>query len=140
MLNLIIYSNFVFKYPESRRLSHATLPLVPRRQSNVTQESSKQGRPESHHIGSNIRTKRNISNSTANSPQKKKDKKKDWKEKQKEEEGEGVDVIPIVGGVMIASVLGLPVVFIAGIKLGLFAAIGGGAMGYTTGKMFSDHG
>ena len=43
----------------------------------------------------------------------------------------GMDPIPVFGGVLIASVLGGPVVF---------AAIGGGIMGYTTGKMFSDHG
>ena len=55
------------------------------------------------------------------------------------EEG-GIDPIPVFGGVLIASVLGGPVVFIAGLKLGMFAAIGGAAMGYTTGKMFSDHG
>ena len=29
---------------------------------------------------------------------------------------------------------------IAGLKLGLFAALGGGVMGYTTGKMFEEHG
>ena len=55
------------------------------------------------------------------------------------EEG-GMNPIPMFGGVLIASVLGGPVVFIAGLKLGMFAAIGGGIMGYTTGKMFSDHG
>ena len=27
----------------------------------------------------------------------------------------------------------------AGLKLGMFAAIGGGMMGYTTGKMFAEH-
>ena len=69
-------------------------------------------------------------------PKKKKDKKEDAKA---QEEG-GVDVIPVFGGVMVASVLGGPVVLIAGLKLGMFAAIGGGIMGYTTGKMFSDHG
>ena len=51
-----------------------------------------------------------------------------------------MDVIPIVGGVFIGGVLGVPVILIAGLKLGMFAAIGAGAMGYTTGKMFSDHG
>ena len=28
---------------------------------------------------------------------------------------------------------------VAGLKLGMFAAIGGGIMGYTTGKMFAEH-
>ena len=55
------------------------------------------------------------------------------------EEG-GMNPIPMFGGVLLASVLGGPVVLIAGLKLGMFAAIGGGIMGYTTGKMFSDHG
>ena len=27
----------------------------------------------------------------------------------------------------------------AGLKLGMFAAVGGGIMGYTTGKMFAEH-
>ena len=31
------------------------------------------------------------------------------------------------------------VFFAAGIKLGMFAGMAGGAMGYTTGKMFADH-
>ena len=62
------------------------------------------------------------------------------KEEAKVKEKGGMDPIPVFGGVLIASVLGGPVVFIAGLKLGMFAAIGGGIMGYTTGKMFSDHG
>jgi hypothetical protein len=52
--------------------------------------------------------------------------------KKKKEQGGGMDVIPIVGGVFI-------VILIACLKLGMFSAIGGGAMGFTTGKMFSDH-
>ena len=74
--------------------------------------------------------------SPAKQPKKKKEANKETKEKK---EG-GMDPIPVFGGVLIASVLGGPVVFIAGLKLGMFAAIGGGIMGYTTGKMFSDHG
>ena len=46
----------------------------------------------------------------------------------------------MVCAVFIASVFGGPVCLIANLKLGMFAAIGGGIMGYTTGKMFSDHG
>ena len=30
-------------------------------------------------------------------------------------------------------------VLVAGLKLGMFAAVGGGIMGYTTGKMFAEH-
>ena len=97
---------------------------------------------ESSKIGSNICSKRlapNFPISGSSLTPKKKEKKKDWKEKE-EEEGGGVDVIPIVGGVFVGGVLGVPVMLIAGLKLGMFAAIGAGAMGYTTGKMFSDHG
>ena len=42
-------------------------------------------------------------------------------------------------GIFVATVVGTPVFFAAGIKLGMFAGIAGGAMGYTTGKMFADH-
>ena len=35
--------------------------------------------------------------------------------------------------------LNLEHVSVAGLKLGMFAAIGGGIMGYTTGKMFKEH-
>ena len=129
--------------PASRRPSVSTRgPSTSRRPSVWHQNIPKIQKVESSHIGSNVRTKRSQPNSTISgesSGTKVKEKVKDWKEKQNEEE-EGVDVIPIVGGVLIASVLGLPVVLIAGLKLGMFAAIGGGAMGYTTGKMFSDHG
>ena len=51
-----------------------------------------------------------------------------------------IDVIPIFCAVTIASILGGPVCLVANLKLGMFAAIGGGIMGYTTGRMFSDHG
>ena len=43
------------------------------------------------------------------------------------------------GAVFIATCVGGPAVLVAGLKLGMFAAIGGGIMGYTTGKMFADH-
>lgn len=49
-------------------------------------------------------------------------------------------VVPVAGAVLIASILGGPVCFIAGLKLGAFAALGGGIMGYTTGKMLEEHG
>ena len=43
------------------------------------------------------------------------------------------------GAVFIASCIGGPAILVAGLKLGMFAAIGGGIMGYTTGKMFAEH-
>ena len=43
------------------------------------------------------------------------------------------------GAVFIATCVGGPAVLVAGLKLGMFAAIGGGIMGYTTGKMFAEH-
>ena len=67
-------------------------------------------------------------------------KKKRRRQKKAEEEESSIDPIPITCAVMIASVFGGPVCLIANLKLGMFAAIGGGIMGYTTGRMFSDHG
>ena len=54
------------------------------------------------------------------------------------DEGGGSD-IPMAVGMFVATMVGTPVFFAAGIKLGMFAGIAGGAMGYTTGKMFADH-
>ena len=71
---------------------------------------------------------------------KKKKKKKKKQSEEDDEEESHIDPIPIVCAVMIASVFGGPVCLIANLKLGMFAAIGGGIMGYTTGRMFSDHG
>ena len=75
---------------------------------------------------------------TAPELRKKKKKKKDAKKGDDEEEG--IDVLPIVGGVSIALIVGAPVYIVSNIKLAMFTAIGGGIMGYTTGKMFSDWG
>ena len=47
--------------------------------------------------------------------------------------------MPIAGGLVVATFVGGPVIFLAGLKLGMFAAIGGGIMGYATGKMFAEH-
>ena len=100
-------------------------------------------------IGSNIRTARHssvptvpdITEETVECVKKKRKKKKKQVENEAEEEEESsIDPIPIVCAVMIASVFGGPVCLIANLKLGMFAAIGGGIMGYTTGRMFSDHG
>ena len=65
--------------------------------------------------------------------------KKKVKEK-KEEERSQLPVVPMAGAVVIASVLGGPVCLMAGIKLGMVAALGGGIMGYTTGRMIEEHG
>jgi hypothetical protein len=142
----------IFTFPDMRRSSHCLPDLETRRPSHCLPDLASRRpchdqpdlikRAESSRIGSNVRSNRLAPNSQISGPSsttKKKEKKKDWKEKE-EEEGGGVDVIPIVGGVFIGGVLGVPVILIAGLKLGMFAAIGGGAMGYTTGKMFSDHG
>ena len=58
--------------------------------------------------------------------------KKKRRRKKKAEEENSIDPIPIVCAVMIASVFRGPVCLIANLKLGI--------MGYTTGRMFSDHG
>ena len=91
-------------------------------------------------IGSNVRSSRQRQNTAEEEEQTKKKKKKKKKSDEEEEEEEGIDAIPIVCAVLIASCFGGPVCLIANLKLGMFAAIGGGIMGYTTGKMFSDHG
>ena len=51
----------------------------------------------------------------------------------------GASQVPKAGALFIATCLGSPVCVVAGLKLGLFAAVAGGIMGYTTGKMFAEH-
>ena len=85
---------------------------------------------ESSHIGCHIRTRRD----TLAPPRKLK--KKDTPEKKSSES----HVLPMVAAVLVASCLGGPVMFAAGLKLGVFAAVGGGMMGYTTGKIIQEHG
>ena len=46
---------------------------------------------------------------------------------------------PWPGAVFIAGCIGGPAILVAGLKLGICAAIGGGIMGYTTGKIVADH-
>ena len=62
---------------------------------------------------------------------------KDWKNTNQDKDSE---VLPMFGAMFIASCLGGPVCVLAGMKLGLFAAVGGGMVGYTTGKMFAESG
>ena len=47
--------------------------------------------------------------------------------------------MPVFVGLICAGTLATPVILFMGLKLGMFAAIGGGIMGYATGKMFAEH-
>ena len=47
--------------------------------------------------------------------------------------------VPIAGALFIAPCVGSPVMALAGLKLGMFAAVGGAIMGFATGKMFAEH-
>ena len=91
----------------------------------MSQKTLRSSRRGSNHIGSNVRTRRM---SPAPLPKKEK----------KEEEGD-VAMLPMAGAAFIATCIGGPAILVVGLKLGMFAAIGGGIMGYTTGKMFADH-
>ena len=69
-----------------------------------------------------------------------KKKKKKKKDDQKQGFEDGMETLPILGGFTVALLVGAPVYLASNIKLAMFSAIGGGVMGYTTGKMFSDWG
>ena len=47
--------------------------------------------------------------------------------------------VPIAGALFIATCIGSPVTALAGLKLGMFAAVGGAIMGFATGKMIEEH-
>ena len=47
--------------------------------------------------------------------------------------------VPIAGALFVATCLGTPVIALTGLKMGMFAAMGGGIMGFATGKMFAEH-
>ena len=49
-------------------------------------------------------------------------------------------VLPMAAAILVASCLGGKVILVAGLKLGMFAAMGGGMMGYTTGKIIQEQG
>ena len=51
----------------------------------------------------------------------------------------GGSQVPIAGALFVATCLGTPVIALTGLKLGMFAAMGGGIMGFATGKMFAEH-
>ena len=103
----------------------------------LSNESRRQSSPR---LGANVRSSRRETIFVPPDPDLAAKKKKRRRKKKAEEEESSIDPIPIVCAVMIASVFGGPVCLIANLKLGMFAAIGGGIMGYTTGRMFSDHG
>ena len=71
-------------------------------------------------------------------------------EEEEEEEEEAVSIliednkpdysqVPIAGALFVATCLGTPVIALTGLKMGIFAAVGGGVMGFATGKMFAEH-
>ena len=51
----------------------------------------------------------------------------------------GSSQVPVAGALFVATCLGTPVIALTGLKLGMFAAVGGGIMGFATGKMFAEH-
>ena len=53
--------------------------------------------------------------------------------------GPSASQVPIAGALFVATCLGTPVIALTGLKLGMFAAVGGGIMGFATGKMFAEH-
>ena len=57
----------------------------------------------------------------------------------KQEKGGGNSQVPIATALFVATCLGTPAIALTGLKLGMFAAVGGGIMGFATGKMFAEH-
>ena len=47
--------------------------------------------------------------------------------------------MPIATALFVATCLGTPAIALTGLELGMFAAVGGGIMGFATGKMFAEH-
>jgi hypothetical protein len=52
---------------------------------------------------------------------------------------QGSSQVPIATALFVATCLGTPAIALTGLKLGMFAAVGGGIMGFATGKMFAEH-
>ena len=102
----------------------------------LSTESRRQSSPR---LGANVRSSRRETIFVPPDPELAAKKKKRRRKKKAEEEN-SIDPIPIVCAVMIASIFRGQVCLIANLKLGMFVAIVGGIMGYTTGRMFSDHG
>ena len=57
---------------------------------------------------------------------------------QAKQEG-GSSQVPVATALFVATCLGTPAIALTGLKLGMFAAVGGGIMGFATGKMFAEH-
>ena len=93
--------------------------------------STESRRQSSLRLGANVRSSRRETIYVPPDPDLAAKKRKRRRKKKAEEEN-SIDPIPIVCAVMIASVFRGPVCLIANLKLGI--------MGYTTGRMFSDHG
>ena len=91
-------------------------------------------------LGANVRSSRRETIFVPPDPELAAKKKKRRRKKKAEEKESSIDPIPIVCAVMIASIFRGQVCLVANLKLGMFVAIVGGIMGYTTGRMFSDHG
>ena len=103
----------------------------------LSTESRRQSSPR---LGTNVRSSPRETIFVPPDPELAAKKKKRRRKKKAEEEESSIDPIPIVCAVMIASIFRGQVCLIANLKLGMFVAIVGGIMGYTTGRMFSDHG
>ena len=102
----------------------------------LSTESRRQSSPR---LGANVRASRRETFFVQPDPELAAKKKKRRRKKKAEEEN-SIDPIPIVCAVMIASIFRGQDCLIANLKLGMFVAIVGGIMGYTTGRMVSDHG
>ena len=102
--------------------------------------STESRRQSSLRLGANVRSSRRETIYVPPDPDLAAKKRKRRRKKKAEEEESSIDPIPIVCAVMIASIFRGQVCLIANLKLGMFVAIVGGIMGYTTGRMFSDHG
>ena len=48
-------------------------------------------------------------------------------------------VIPMAGAVLVGTFIGGPVGFLAGIKIGAFAGLGGSLLGYSTANLVEEH-
>ena len=107
-----------------RRSSHH--PLMELNEKESSPKLIDQG---SSQIGSHIRTRRDTL-----LPSKQKNKEKEDKTCSE------ASVLPMAAAMLVASCLGGPVILVAGLKLGMFAAMGGGMMGYTTGKIIQEQG
>ena len=47
--------------------------------------------------------------------------------------------MPVAAALFVATCLGCPAIALTGLKLGMAAAMGGGLMGYATGRIIEEH-